>query len=347
MFQEPPANPDERSLSNEGVPVAPTGVKKPVVPLVTILICAGLSILFMNAGLLSFFYLVPLGYAIIVSGSFFYSFAVTAAAGVVFNIIKNIAGQNPGGNIMLQNMYFLIIIFSFAWIMGGSKFRTAYRFILASAAGAVISLIFINSPQVRFYEYFHEIASGIYGNSADSVLYNESLMEDRNTAGVFNMGVFSPDQMVEMAKSFILRGGALISMFFLFFVNMQIANTVFSIIKKQRRSLNLISFTAPANAIWVLSGAIATIVLSSMLKSEIIGILAWNVFTVCAVVFLAQGAGILMYWLSMRTNVFRLVINVVIVIILLSPMSLFAIAALAILGIIDIWASFRMPKTSA
>jgi len=315
-------------------------IQKPYIPLVMIFICAGLSILFMNTGLLSFFYLAPLGYAIILSGSFIHTFAIAVSAGIVFNIIKFIAGSNAGAGLMLNIIYFSVIILCFTWIMGGKRFRTAYRFVLASIAGAVISIIFINSPQVKFYEYFHEIAETIFSNS------NESGLQDERIIGILSMRNFSPEQMVEMAKSFVLRGGALISMFFLFFINRQIAGVVVSIVKRQKRDFSLIPFSAPANTIWVLSGAIATILLTSMFKIEIFNIFAWNVFTVCAVVFLAQGAGVLMYWLSMRSNVLRLVINVLLVVILFSPFNIFAVAALVIIGVADIWVSFRVPKSA-
>ncbi|MCL2211570.1 MAG: hypothetical protein FWB95_06585 [Treponema sp.] len=338
---EPPANPDGRGFNDEEAVTTPSGIQKPVIPLVAIFVCAGLSMLFMNTGLLSFFYLAPLGYAVIISSSYIHTFVIAAAAGTVFNVIKLISSSNAGGNIMLDIIYFSVIILSFTWLMGGQKFRTAYRFILASAAGAIISIIFINSPHVKFYEYFHDIAEAVFNNS------KEQLLDDGGTRRLLNMRTFSPEQMVEMAKSFILRGGALISMFFLFFVNMQIANFIFSIVKRQRKDFSLIPFIAPVNTIWVLSGAIATILLTSMFKIGFIDIIAWNVLTVCAVVFLAQGAGVLMYWLSLRTPVFRLVNNVLIVVILFSPLNVFAISALVILGVADIWMSFRTPKINA
>jgi len=355
MLQEPQADSDERNFQKEDTLQAPDGasggsdriepkvqklldIQKPNVHFITILVCAGLSLLFMNTGLLSFFYLAPLGYAIIVSGSFLNTFIIAAAAGIAFNIIKYFSSSNSGGSLMLEIMYFSVIVLGFTWIIGGRRFRTAYRFMLASIAGAVVSLIFINSPHVKFYDYLHEIFTSIFGSS------NELMMEDERTRGLLNMQSFSPEQMTEMARSFILRGGALISMFFLLFINRQIAAFAVSIVKRQRRDLGLIKFSAPVNTIWVLSGAIATIILTNMFKFEVVGILAWNVFTACAAIFLAQGAGVLMFWLSLRTNVFRLVINVLIVVILFSPLNIFAVAALLILGVADIWVSFRTPK---
>jgi len=331
-------------LQEEEAVTVSADIQKPNIPLVPILICAALSVLFMNTGILSFFYLVPLGYAIILSGSFLHTFAVAAAAGIGFKLIKFTAGSGSSALMLLDIMYFSVIIFCFTWIMGGKRFRTAYRFILASAAGTVFSLIFINSPQVKFFEYFREIAEGVFNNS--SVLSGENDHYEKST-GLLGIQNISPEQMVEMARSLILRGGALVSVFFLFFINRQIANVIYSIVKRQRRDLSLISFIAPVNAIWVLSGALATILLTNAFKIEIIGILAWNVLTICLIVFLAQGAGVLMYWMSLRANVFRLVINVLIVVILLSPISIFAVAALVILGVADIWVSFRSPKQDA
>jgi len=325
-------------LQDEEAVTVSADIQKPVIPIVTILVCTGLSILFMNTGILSFFYLVPLGYAIIVSGSFLHTFAIASIAGIIFSIIKSAAGANAGTGIMLEIVYLSVIIFGFTWIMGGKRLREVYRFVIASIAGAIVTLIYINSPQVKFYEYFNEIAASLLNNSS------ESISDSGSAKGIFGLQMFSPEQMTETAKSFIMRGGALISMFFIFFVNRQIANVFFSIIKKRKKDLGLISFFAPSNIIWVLSGAIATILISGMFKIDMIGILAWNVFTVCVIIYLAQGSGVIMYWLSTRTNIFRLVISVLFVVILFSPISIVALAAVVILGIADIWVSFRIPR---
>jgi len=134
-------------------------------------------------------------------------------------------------------------------------------------------------------------------------------------------------------------------MFFVFFINRQIAFSLASTARRRRIDSGLTAFYAPANTIWAFSGAIASIVLTGIFKAEVLSILAWNVFIICAIIFLAQGGGILTYWMSLRTNVLRLIISVLIIVVLFSPLNSFAIAALILLGIIDNWRPFRVAKS--
>ena len=81
----------------------------------------------------------------------------------------------------------------------------------------------------------------------------------------------------------------------------------------------------------------------SIIPSKINAAMA-NVFIICVIIFLAQGGGILTYWMSLRTNVLRLIISVLMIVVLFSPLNSFAVAALILLGIIDNWRPFRIAK---
>jgi len=305
-------------------------------PLVTLLVCTTISLLFMKTGILSLFYLAPLGYVIIVTGVYMPVFITAAAANIVVMVIQSFSKVNGIGSVPIEALYFTTALLGFTWLMGGKGLRTAYRFVIASSVCAVVFLVFINTPSSGFFDLFSKTAEELFG-AGDSEIQIKNPLFDQ---------IFTPDRLTEFAKMFLLRGGALVSMFFLFFVNRQMAVAVVSMIKKQRVDLGLMKFYAPANTIWALSASLAAIVLTSIFKVEILNILAWNVFVVCAIIYLAQGIGILMYWMSLRSNVFRLIINVLIIVVLFSPLNSFALAALVLLGIIDNWRPFRIAKSA-
>jgi len=302
-------------------------------PLITLLVCTTLSLLFMKTGILSLFYLAPLGYVIIVTGVYMPVFITVAAANIVVMVVQSFSKVTVISNMPIEALYLTTVFLGFAWIMGGKGLRTVYRFVITSSVCAIIFLLYINSPSSNFFELFSKTAEELFGNG-DGVQIKNPLFAQ----------VFTPELLTEFAKMFLLKGGALISMFFLFFINRQMAVAVSSMIKRQKMNHGLTAFYSPPNTIWALSGALATIVLTGIFKVEILNILAWNVITICAIIYLAQGIGILIYWMSLRSTVFRLIINVLIIVVLFSPLNTFALAALVLMGIIDNWRPFRVVK---
>ena len=310
------------------------------IPYITILAGVGLSVLFLNTGILSLFFLAPLGYAVLVSGSVWLPFAAVAVANAVICVITNLTNQYYSAGIWMEIFYFTTLYLCFAWIVGKIGFfqiRAAYRFILASAAGSIAFLIFIagNSSNSGFnimLRNIAEIVSSIIISTAESDAVMHSTLQQ----------MLTPERVLEVTRNVLFRGGALVSIFFLFFLNRQMSFTALGLIKKQRKDPGLSSFFAPPYTIWVLSCSLALILLSSQFKIEILEIIAWNVFVICAIIFLTQGAGILIFLLVRRSPVFRLVANVLIIIVILSPgINTLALAALILLGIIENWRPIR------
>jgi hypothetical protein len=305
-------------------------------PIITLFVCTTLSLLSMKTGILSLFYLVPLGYVIVLTGVYMPVFITAAAANIVIMIVQAFSKIDGIKNMPPEALFLTAAFLGFAWIMGGKGLRTAYKFIIASSVCAVIFLIYINSPNSVFFELFSKTAEDLFGAGDSEIQIRNPLFTQ----------VFTPELLTKFAKIFLLRGGALISMIFLFFINRQMTLAVVSMIKRQRMDHGLTAFYAPANTIWAFSASLATIVLTGIFKVEILSILAWNVFTVCAIIYLAQGIGILTYWMLLRSNIFRLIISVLIIVVLFSPLNTFAIAALVLLGIIDNWRPFRIAKSA-
>jgi len=326
MFQEEENSP---SVSAEN---RLSGVNKNS-PLITLFVCTTISLVFMKTGILSLFYLAPLGYVIMITGVYVPVFITAAAANIAIMLFQYFLKIKTIGILPLEALYLTSVFLGFAWIIGGKSLRTVYRFVIASSVSAIAFLVFITNPSSGFFEMFAKTAEELFGSGSELSIKNPLFAQ-----------TFSPDVLTEFAKMFIIRGGALISMFFLFFINRQIAFSIASMAKRRRIDSGLTEFYAPANTIWAFSGAIATIVLTNIFKLEILSILAWNVFVICVIIFLAQGGGILTYWMSLRTNVLRLIISVLMIVVLFSPLNTFAIAALILLGIIDNWRPFRIAK---
>ena len=299
-------------------------------PIITLFVCTTISLLFMKTGILSLFYLVPLGYVIIVTGVYMPVFITAAAANIVIMVVQAFSKIDGIKNLPPEALFLTAVFLGFTWIMGGKGLRTTYRFVIASSVCAGIFLLYVNSPSSDYFERLSKTVEDLFDGGSFGSLFAQVDMHEF---------------VMKFAKIFLLKGGALISMFFLFFINRQMAVAAVSMIKRQRMDHGLTAFYAPANTIWAFSASLATIVLTGIFKVEILGILAWNVFTICAIIYLAQGIGILMYWMSLKSNAFRLIINVLIIVVLFSPLNTFAIAALVLLGIIDNWRPFRIAKS--
>lgn len=309
--------------------------------LIPVFVCAFLSVLFSNIGLLSMFYLVPLGYAILACNSLKFPFFITALANVFFYLVFK---QKNNAPLMWMEIFHLtVVLLCFSWIMNGGEFpqiRTAYRFIISCCVGAVALLVsfFVLSSTAEFQLILEETLQAVSSAISPSV-------EDDIAMNPFLQKMLTVQGMLELTKNILLRGGALASVFFLFYINRLLSLASFWIVKKQKRDNGLAAFFAPVNTIWVFSGAIATILLSRTFDVVFLEIMAWNVFVVCAILFLAQGAGILRFLLARRTPGMRIFVNILIIFVLfISPLNAVAVAALLLLGIVENWLPFRQPK---
>ena len=308
-----------------------------------IILCAGLSVFFMNVGFLSLFFLVPVGYAVMVYGSPWIAFFTVTGFYVLSGVIIRMI-SNSSILIGMDIFHFIIMFLGFIWIMAGSKLintvnmRTAYRFILASAASAVVFLVFISGTLNPAFNTFlaetAEIVSSLIFSSAGGDAVRTSSLQQYMTV----------EAIIDTVKRVMLRGGAIATMSFLFFLNRHISYTFVMLTKRQRKDLGLKCFFAPANSVWILTGSLAVIFLTRLINAEIPEILAWNVFVICAMIFLAQGAGIAIFLLERQSTTFRLIFNVVVILLIISPLSTILIAAILLLGISENWVTFRAPK---
>ena len=301
--------------------------------LVTILICTGLSVIFMRSGFLSFFYLAPLGFAVIVTRSIWFTFFSAAGVNIMVDFFSRASSGNSG-NMAAEIFYFSSMFLLFIWIIGAKNPRTAYRLTAGSAAGAVIfAFLFFKTNFFSFFDAFVEELSALA--ASDDELMNSGFY-----------GLLPKENMKELFNSLFLRGAALFSVLFTFFINRHLAYALVRLVKKRREDKPLTAFFAPQNAVWILLSSLISILIAGSLKIEPLEILAWNVFIVYAMMFLAQGAGIVTHLLSRSSSVFRLASCVFIVFVLLSPLSPAVIIMLLLLGVIECWIPIRMRKVS-
>jgi hypothetical protein len=286
--------------------------------LIPALICASLSVFFLNGGFLSLFFLAPLGYAAVVYNSFRIVFLMATVINIVFTSVMRYAS----GGMWLDIFYFVVLSLCFAWIMLGNndRIRTLYRFIASSAAGTLFLVIFVFSRTGPDFNIMVNAQAEIF-----SVVFP----------------AVTPEVLVDLLRNIALRGGIMASAFFLFFVNRHMALTAARIINKREKEKPLSAFFVPGNTIWVFSFALLTVILTGILKMQILDIIAWNVLVVCSILFLVQGAGILMFFLARKTPGFRLAVNILIIFMIFSPLGTVAIAALLLLGIAENWYPLR------
>ena len=310
------------------------------------LCCGILSAFLMRAGFLSFFFLVPLGFISAMYGSRL-AWTAWAASAIATTLVAVTLFVRSGGEFWFSHvLYHATLSLGFTWIMAGGKtgrMRTAYRVIIAASAGALVLLLvlFYTGVADTFQEMVKaqaEILSSLFVSAAGPDAVRRSVMEYALT----------PDAVLEMISSFLVRGGAVLSCFLIFFFSRQISVSVARLIRKQKQARGLSVFYAPARTIWVLSASLCAVLLFGRLGWSFPEIIAWNLLVVCGIIFLAQGAGIVLHKLSSRSSMVRFICVMVFFVLVFSPgINAAALGFLLLLGISENWLPLRKPKETA
>ncbi len=163
---------------------------------VPVIICACLCVLFMNIGLLSLFYLAPLGYAVLVYKRPKKVFFTAAIVNMIFFVIANLIIESHV-SVWAEILYITVLFLCFTWIMGGNKLldlpfgkiRTVYRFVIASVAASFAFIAFV----------FRE---------ADLIFYKMLAGAAEMLSTALPSSVFTTESIVEISKAILVRGGA-------------------------------------------------------------------------------------------------------------------------------------------
>jgi hypothetical protein len=318
------------------------------------LLCAGLSAVLMRSGFFSFFFLIPLGYCAAAYNIRAARTAVLGAIGlhIVISLGMGVFYHGSFSGILLVLLYYTVMSGAFFWIMappvrgtGGLRVRTAYRLILGALAGA-LSFIFVvyipvnNADFSGFIRSQAEMLSSLYISSAGADAVRRSALES----------VVTPERVLELLTLAALRGGAVASCLFLFFVSRQISLSLAWMIRRVRppEQGGLRGFFAPVFSIWVLSFSLLAVLLFRVLNIPLMETAAWNVLTICAMLFLAQGGGVVLFLLTRRMMPppLRFLLNVLVIALIFSPgINAFVLGGLVLLGIAENWVPFRAPKS--
>jgi hypothetical protein len=252
----------------------------------------------------------------------------------------------------MDALYFAALFLGFTWIMAGNPsplippVRTVFRFIAASVIGALA---------------FWGMLSSLGGDEGFSV-YIRSQVEAISSSYIAASGgdavqqaflerLLTPDRIINTSLMIIFRGGAVFSACFLFFFSRQTAFILARLFfRRVRANLNrsagtdLIGFYVPRRTIWVLSMCLPAILLCRIVSLERIETAVWNVLVICAIMFLAQGGGIVLFNLARRPMpaLMRLLCAIAVVFVIFSPgVNVLAIGVLVLLGIAETWINLR------
>ncbi|GHV70209.1 hypothetical protein AGMMS49928_17110 [Spirochaetia bacterium] len=314
--------------------------------IVPALVCALVCVVLLRTGLLTIFLLVPLGFAA-------YGYNVKTAWAAVFgaallNFFFALFFTLLGAKLLPDAFFFALILVIFGWIVAPPemplKIAGRWRLVIGSVAGILVLLLVINSAGGKegFYAAFQlqaEALSAIYQNAAGANVVQRSLLEE----------YFSPESLIKYFQFIIIRGGGLVSFVMVFFVSRQISLLFTRIIRHRVNEPVFLRFRVEPFLIWVLSFSLLLILGARAVKIEAVEIILWNVLVLCVMLYLAQGWGILTYFLA-RPGVppfLRLLVNVsLIVLFFRTGINAVVLGLITLLGIAENWVPFRVPKSN-
>jgi hypothetical protein len=319
------------------------------------LVSALAALFLLRTGFLGIFFLVPLGF----TASFFGGKTLWRAVllAVFFNLCFALGAALLLGRPFVEFIpdlgFFFLMTAVFAWLMAppaaGPRFfrvRAAYRLVLGALAGALAGIAFITGDSTGFGGMVYsqaELIASLAADAAGGDAVRRSLLEQE----------LNPQRIASFFNTVLLRGGALASSMAVLFISRQFS-LVFAGIAgrrsgaRERRggsSVNsLRDFHAPRFLIWAFSGSLAGILLLRIAGFSAAETVVWNLLTVCVLMYLAQGFGIVQFFLSRRELPvpLRLLLNVGIVLAILSPgINMAVLILLVLLGAAEYWVPLR------
>jgi hypothetical protein len=310
------------------------------------LIGAAVSAGLFRTGFLGFLFLLPLGVVAYCYNPKTAWFAAGAAA--LGNALFFLAAGGSYPALPWADMLYLtVVIGSFAWITspperGGGFLRipTAYRIVAGAAATSLIlawTLYAARDDQGlgSLFRSQAEMLASLYASASAADEVQRSLTEHYLTAEV----------ILEILRSVALRGGMVASCVALFTASRQISLIAASLIRRKRTGGSLAAFHVRPECVWVLSFSLLAVVSGLSLGMAPLEIAGWNILVLCAILYLAQGGGIAIFFIIRLSPVLRFVLNLGVLALILSPgVNAAFMGALILLGVAENWVPFRAPK---
>jgi len=325
---------------------------------------AGISLIMLKTGFLSLFFLVPMGF---VAYRYHYrvawlAFLLAFLGNAVLTVAYATGRALPSEAIGWDILYYSAITFIFIWIIASpsslqTKMSWPVRLIAGSCLGSLLFnfILFRNMDSQAFFEYVSYFVNSLvtaYQSTKIDVVQNAMLES------------LTPEFVTEMIMAFMLRGGSLVSCVLLFFVCCQLslilARLSFRLFGKNIQGKNsgetrlneispLAVFHVNPMVIWFFSSSLFLIVITRTIKFEIPEIILWNVLIICSILYLAQGLGIMQFFLIKPSfsPFLRMILVIAFVFVLFSPfLNAFLLGGLILLGIAENWLPLRVSKQS-
>jgi hypothetical protein len=245
---------------------------------------------------------------------------------------------------------FSVTAVGFTWFVappsvgpGFLRLRMAYRLAVVSVVNALVMLLAVYATRTDpggVYAIMRaqvEMFSSMYTASSGADVVQQSLAERYLT----------PERLMEMINAMSLRGGAVFSCILLFFLSRQIAAAISWFVRHVKPAGSFAGFHTGPNVIWLLSLALLSVILGRTLGLAPLEIGAWNVLVICGVLYLAQGCGILVFFVSRRalSPAARFLLSLLVAIAVLSPgINVILVGIVLLLGVAENWAPFRVSK---
>ena len=315
-------------------------------------ITAGICLLLVRTGIFSFFFLVPLGFA-----AYRYEYKIAWAAslfailGNTIMLIGSVASRSVPTTAMTWSLiHFAVMVIVFVWITAppsdvAERVPLSIRFLTGYCIGALAFIGF----------FLHLIATPGFMEYLVSLL---NAMVPQNAGSEF----MTAEAVLLIVRNIFLRGGSLLICVLLFTFSRQLSLLLARVVPGKtknssemvgayfQRVNSLIAFRVNPALIWIFSSSLLLVVLTRIAGIEIIEIVLWNVLALCAILYLAQGVGILQFFLSRPTisPFTKLLFLVFFFVLFFSPfLNVILLMGFVLLGVMENWVPFRVPKNNS
>jgi hypothetical protein len=304
----------------------------------------------LRSGFLLFFFLVPIGFVVFgykpKSGVFT---AVLASLGNGFLGLGLAFQSGRWGDAVWDALFFTLICFSFIWVIAPvpreklpswisplGLLGGAYRLIGASCISALLLLgvLYRFQGDPGFVNFLKNQAEQLFSlNKPGPDVVQNALME-----------TLTPEFLMDLVTNMVLKGGGLVSSVLLFYFSRQMSLALSKVFRRRSpQGGALFLFHVPARLIWFFSFALFFLLLSRVGKVEAAEILFLNILIICVILYLAQGLGIIQYFMVRSVPPLqRFALNMMLFVLLFSPgLNAVVLGILLILGVAENWVSFR------
>ncbi|MDR0598000.1 MAG: hypothetical protein LBG14_05785 [Treponema sp.] len=312
------------------------------------LIGAAVSVGLVRSGFAGFLFLLPLGVVAYCHnpGTAWCAAAVSALGNALWDLAAGRFQPYPVPP-WADILYLTVVIVAFAWITspperGGAFLRmpAAYRIVASAVVTSLVMALALrfarDGRDLRsLFRSQAELLASLYAAASGADEVRRSLTERYMTA----------DAIQEILRSAALRGGMAASCVALFVASRQLSLVAAALIRRKRPVGSLALFHVWPGCIWALSFSLLSVVGGLNFGIAPLEIAGWNILVLCGILYLAQGGGIAVFFLSRLPPGTRFVLNLGVLAVILSPgINAIFMGVLILLGIAENWAPLRAPK---